>query len=369
VLPDIPSAPVRKKTAHFNTDSLSAGEALNRAHFLAFAPHAFQAAVILRDRGILAMLEEAGDTGMLLQDIADATQLSDNSVHVILEAGLGIGLLYDDSGRFFISKTGHFFLNNDTVRTNTNFMRDVCLPGIAQMDDSLSENRPMGLQALGNWNTIFEGLNTMPQPARDSWFAFNNHHSDSAFRDALPVLFAHHPKRILDIGGSTGRFALSCLDWDEAVHVGVADLYLDPEQAEPGIVAAVRSGRVTLHPLNILDLAAALPEGYDTIWMSQFMPCFSREQIAAILAKCHATLPADGRIYLMETFWDRQRFGAAAAALQMTSLYFLNIATGISRMWSSEQLKKMVEDAGFSVLAQKNSIGRGHTLIELRKKS
>ena len=97
------------------------------------------------------------------------------------------------------------------------------------------------------------------------------------------------------------------------------------------------------------------------------MPCFSRDQIADILAKCYATLPADGRIYLMETFWDRQRFGAAAAALQMTSLYFVNIATGISRMWSSEQLKEMVEAAGFSVLAQKNSIGRGHTLIELRK--
>lgn len=368
VLPVTPPAPVRKKTAHFNTDNLSAGEALNRAHSLAFAPYAFQAAVILRDRGILALLEEAGDAGMSLQEIAAAADLSDNAAHVILEAGLGIGLLYDDSGRFFISKTGHFFLNNDTVRTNTNFMRDVCLPGIAQLDQSLTENRPAGLAALGEWETIFEGLSSMAQPARNSWFAFNNHHSDSAFRDALPILFARHPKRILDIGGSTGRFALACLDWDDAVHVGVADIYVDPEHAEPGIIDAQRRGRVTLHPLNVLDLASALPEGYDTIWMSQFMPCFSAEHIAAILAKCHATLPDDGRIYLMETFWDRQRFEAAAAALQMTSLYFVNVATGVSRMWSSEHLTKMIEDAGFSVVAQKNSIGRGHTLMELRKK-
>jgi hypothetical protein len=368
VLPVIPSVPVRKKTAHFNTDNLTAGEALNDAHKLAFAPYAFQAAVILRDRNILARLEHAGDSGMSLAEIAEASRLSDNAAHVILEAGLGIGLLYDDSGRFYISKTGHFFLNNDTVRTNTNFMRDICLPGIGQLDESLVEGRPAGLAALGQWNTIFEGLGSMQESVRDSWFAFNNHHSDPAFRDALPILFAHNPKRILDIGGSTGRFALACLDWDDSVHVGVADIYLDAEQAEPGIIDARRRGRVTLHQMNVLDLAAELPEGYDTIWMSQFMPCFSQEDIAAILAKCHATLPEDGRIYLMETFWDRQRFGAAATALQMTSLYFVNVATGVSRMWSSEDLIKMVEDAGFSVVAQKNSIGRGHTLMELRKK-
>ncbi len=286
---------------------------------------------------------------------------------VPVEAGLGIGLLYDDSGRFFISKTGHFFLTNDTVRTNTNFMRDVCVPGADQLELSLRNDRPRGLAALGNWDTIFEGLDELPQPARNSWYAFNNHHSDSAFRDALPMLFAHYPKRILDIGGSTGRFALACLDWDDSVHVGVADICMDVGHAEPGIASAVRAGRVTLHPMNVLDVAAALPTGYDTIWMSQFMPCFSEEQIADILAKCHAVLPQDGIVYLMETFWDRQRFEAAATALQLTSVYFLNVATGISRMWSSEKLIEMIQAAGLRVTAQKNSIGRGHTLIALRK--
>jgi hypothetical protein len=366
VLPEIPEAPVRKKTAHFNSDGLSAGEALNKAHSLAFAPYAFQAAVILRDSGILAMIE-AANAGTSLHHVIGATGLSDNAAHALLEAGLGIGLLYQDSGLYHITKAGHFFLNNDTVRTNASFMRDVCAPGAAQLGLSLAEDRPAGLGALGSWNTIFEGLGEMAPQARESWYAFNNHHSDSAFRDALPMLFARNPKRILDIGGSTGRFALACLDWNDSVHVGVADICVDVEQAEPGVAAAVRAGRVTLHPMNVLDVAAALPGGYDTIWMSQFMPCFSGPQIAAILSKCHAFLPAEGRIYLMETFWDQQRFEAAAAALQLTSLYFVNIATGISRMWTSEQLIEMIEAAGFKVAAQKNSIGRGHTLMELRK--
>ncbi len=357
-----------RKKSHFNTDELSPGEALNRAHKLAFAPFAFQAAVILRDRGILELIEQAGDNGIDAAAICAATGLPGNSVQTLLEAGLGIGLLYDDSGRYYISKTGHYFRNNDTIRINTNFMRDVCLPGLEALDESLSAAMPAGLRALGGWSTLFEGLDALEPSRKESWFAFNNHHSDSAFRDALPLLFAHRPKRILDIGGSTGRFALACLDCDETVHVGVADIYSDVSHAEPGVHAALRAGRVTFHQMDVLDMASSLPAGYDTIWMSQFMPCFSEEQIAGILAKCYQTLPDDGRMFLMETFWDRQRHAAAAMALQMTSLYFVNVATGISRMWSSERLLEMLNAAGFEQSSQLNSIGRGHTLIALRKK-
>lgn len=359
-------APVRKQPAHFSSDNLDTGEALNHAHALAFAPFAFQAAVILRDRGILSMLDDAGDAGLTLSFIAGAVKLSDNAAHVLLEAGLGIGLLYQQEDRFFITRAGHVFRSNKTVRTNADFMRDVCLPGIAQLENSLAENRPAGLSALGNWETIFEGLCELPRTARDSWFAFNNHHSEAVFKDALPIIFKTNPKRILDIGGSTGRFALACLDQNNDVQVGIADIYIDAGHTEPGVQAAVRSGRIALHPMNILH-AASLPEGYDTIWMSQFLPCFSEEQIAVILAKCHAVLPAGGRIYLAETFWDRQRYAAAAASLQMTSLYFVNIANGVSRLYQSRQVIDMLEAANFRVIAQHNHIGGVHTLMELHK--
>jgi hypothetical protein len=101
--------------------------------------------------------------------------------------------------------------------------------------------------------------------------------------------------------------------------------------------------------------------------MSQFLPCFSEEQIKNILAKCYALLPADGRIWLMETLWDRQRFEAAASSLQMTSLYFVNIATGISRMYQSTDLFELISNAGFDVSSQVDNIGLRHSLLELRK--
>ena len=358
---------MRIRNTHFKTDRLNAGEALNRAHFLALAPFAFEAALTLRDSGILSLLEARSDAGITAEEVAAAAQMPLNSAHAILEAGLGTGLIAGDEGRFYLTMTGQYFLQNETVRANADFMRDVCLPGMSALEESLHTARPQGLKALTDDDNIFEALSHLPERVRRSWYAFNNHHSDTAFADALPIVLAEGPERILDIGGGAGRFALAALDRDDAVHIGIAELNADEVVAEPGMGAAIRAGRVSLYPHDVLETGTPLPEGYDTIWMSQFLPCFSEEEIAAILAKCAASLPAEGRLWLLETFWDRQRHEAAAIALQMTSLYFVNIATGHSRMWRSDALLEMVADAGFTVVSERDGIGRGHTLIQLRK--
>lgn len=360
-------AQLRQSNAFFSRDELNAGEALNHAHFLAFAPYAFEVARILRDRGLLVLLEERGYEGLSASEAAEVSSLPQNSATVLLEAGLGIGLLHGRDGRFCLSKAGHYFLQNPTVRSNTDLMRDLCLPGLAQLEESLAEGRPLGLLSFGASSSIFEALPELPMRARQSWYAFNNHHSSAAFGDAMPSIFAQQPRRILDIGGSTGLFALTCLDYSDEVHIGIADLSSAPARTEPGIAAAIRAGRVTLHKLNVLDLAEQLPSGYDAIWMSQFMPCFSESQIHSILHRCLAVLPAGGRLWLMEAFWDRQRYQAAAAALQMTSVYFAHLATGCSRMWQSDTLRALIRESGFELLSIKDDMGRGHSLLELRK--
>jgi hypothetical protein len=364
------SGPIlRKPNTFFSEDEMNAGEALNRAHDLAFAPYAFEVARILRDRGLLAALEERGDEGLSAGQAATSASLPLNSATVLLEAGLGIGLVSGRDGRFRVTKAGHYFLQNSTVRSNTDLMRDLCLPGLEHLEASFEAGRPLGLSSFGDWSNIFEALPALPMRARQSWYAFNNHHSSAAFGDAMPSIFAQRPRRILDIGGSTGLFALTCLDYNDEVHIGIADLSSEPARTEPGIKAAIRAGRVTLHKLDVLDLAAQLPGGYDAIWMSQFMPCFSEDQIRSILRRCYEVLPDGGRLWLMEAFWDRQRYQAAAAAQQMTSVYFVHLATGVSRMWQSDTLLSLIAESGFGLLSIKDDMGRGHTLLELRKSS
>ena len=53
---------------------------------------------------------------------------------------------------------------------------------------------------------------------------------------------------------------------------------------------------------------APLPGGHDVIWMSQFLDCFSEDEIVMILRKAAAVMTAGTRLFIMETYWDRQRF-------------------------------------------------------------
>lgn len=352
----------------FDTDNKSALYALSQAQFIAFAPYVFQASVLLRDKGILRFVEQAGTTGVTLDAVAAHAHMSRYAVRVLLEAGLGIGLVYRQDDRYKLAKTGHFFLNNELTRINTDFMRDVCYDGAQDMEQSLEDGKPRGLRHLGNWNTIYEGLSILPEPANSSWFTFDHYYSDKAFPEALPIVFDAMPKSILDIGANTGKWALACLNYNRDVRVGIVDLQVQLNVAQQNIASAGFTDRVQLYPTNLLDPSSKLPQGYDAMWMSQFLDCFSDDEIVSILQKCHEALPVNGRVFINETFWDRQRFEASAFSLQMTSLYFTTMANGNSQMYDSKVYNELIDKAGFQIVKEYDYIGVSHTILELKKK-
>jgi hypothetical protein len=60
------------RDAMFDKDPLTALEALTQAQWLAFAPLAFQATTIMRDRGVLAALaDDPLSQGRSIQDVAE----------------------------------------------------------------------------------------------------------------------------------------------------------------------------------------------------------------------------------------------------------------------------------------------------------
>lgn len=361
--------PVEKKApVLFSDDKKTALQAISQAQFIAFAPYVFQASVLLRDKGILKLVEAARSEGITLEDVVAKVGMTHYAVRVLMEAGLGIGLLYRKDVRFFLAKTGHFFLNDNMTRVNTDFMRDVCYDGAQDLEQSLADGKPRGLHHLGNWETIYQGLSILPEPANKSWFHFDHYYSDNAFQHALPIVFKDNPARVLDIGGNTGKWALECLRYNNNVQMGIVDLQVQLNVASKNIEAAGFTNRVTYYEHNVLNPELTLPEGYNVIWMSQFLDCFADAEIELILRKCHAALADGGSIFINETFWDRQRFDASAFSLQMTSLYFTTMANGNSQMYDSNVFIKLIEKNGFNIVQQWDNIGLSHTILELKKK-
>ncbi|MBR1570003.1 MAG: methyltransferase domain-containing protein [Bacteroidales bacterium] len=352
----------------YTRERLSAREAQRLAEFIAFGPIVFQTSRLMLKFGILERLR---DKEMTLAEIADAASISPYAAKVLLEASLSIGtvLVNPDTDRFSLSKTGWFLLNDPATRVNVDFNHDVNYEGFFKMEESLLEGRPAGLEHFGGWPTIYEGLSSLPEQVQKSWFGFDHFYSDHSFEEALPIVFANKPGRIMDVGGNTGRFAQRCVAYDPAVEVTIVDL---PQQI--GLMKKATAGdpnaaRIHGFGTNMLDSANEFPADLnpDVIWMSQFLDCFSEPQILSILQRAAKVAGPQTRLLIMETFWDRQRFEPAAFCLTMTSLYFTVMANGNSKMYHSDDMVRLIKEAGFSVETIHDSLGQGHSIVVCKK--
>src|SRR5262249_17273702 len=208
--PSPPSTPAHAGQSFFGTDTLTAYEAKCQAQRIAFAPMVFQACRVLLVTGVLELVRQHGTTGAALDELTPKASLPRHGLKVLLEAGLGIGLFSLQNERFVLTKLGYFMLRDSMTRINLEVVHEVCYRGMFHLETAVREERPAGLKTLGDWPTFYEGLASLTSAARQSWLAFDHYYSDLAFPDALPLVFAERPRRLLDVGGNTGRWAEQC---------------------------------------------------------------------------------------------------------------------------------------------------------------
>ncbi|HEY4155547.1 MAG TPA: class I SAM-dependent methyltransferase [Puia sp.] len=348
-------------------DKKSAIESKGLAQWIAFGPVVFQVARVLRNSGILKVLMECRSQGLTLEEIRDLVKLPHYGVRILLESGLGIGLVTIQDEKYFITKTGFFICNDPLTVVNMDFVHDVCYKGLFALDKSIETGKPEGLKEFGNWDTIYEGLSSLPAQVQKSWFAFDHFFSDIAFPLTLPLVYNGSIKKILDIGGNTGKWAIASAGYSKDLQITIVDLPGQLKVAKEKVKQAGLEERIFFHPVNILDESASFPKGFDAIWMSQFLDCFSETEIVSILKRCHAALDDDKYVLILEAFWDDQRFETASFCLQQTSVYFTALANGNSQMYNSKVFIRCIEQAGFEIEERTDNIGLSHTLLKCKK--
>jgi hypothetical protein len=347
-------------------DDKTALQAKYDAQKIAFAPIVFQATKTLRDLGILDALFDNRQAGLSALEVADKLQLPIYGVKVLLEAGLGAEVCRAEEQLYHITKTGYFILKDDLTTVNMNFVHDVCYEGMFDLTASITDEKPTGLKVFGTWNTVYEALSSLPEPVQKSWFDFDHYYSDRSFPEALPLVFAKDVKHLVDVGGNTGKWAIQCLKYNYDVKVTILDLPGQLDKAKANLDAEGYSDRVDTMAVNLLEDGDDFPENVDAVWMSQFLDCFSLDDITRILKRARKGMSEKSSLYIMENFWDRQRFEAAAFSLVYTSLYFTNIANGNSKMYHSDEVKQCASDVGLRLVNQIDDIGLGHTLLEYK---
>ncbi|HIP76629.1 MAG TPA: SAM-dependent methyltransferase [Psychromonas hadalis] len=353
---------------NYNNDPFSALQAKTEAQKLAFSPVTFHTARTLRDLGILAALDNQKE-GLNTQQISEKTGISEYGVKVLLDMALSAYIVTWEAPNYKLANLGYSLLHDSMTRANLDFTADVCYAGLMHLTEAIEEGAPAGLKELGDWPTIYEGLSRLPEKAKKSWFEFDHFYSDRSFPLLLKKVFSDKPKKIFDIGGNTGKWSLQCVNHDSDVEMTIIDL---PQQIAVAMENAQQAGfadRIKNVPTNLLDKSLPLPTGADVWWMSQFLDCFSPMEILSILQRVHKAMKADAKVYILELFWDAQKYEAATLSLNATSLYFTCMANGNSRFYRSDDFLEIVQAAGFIVTERTDNIGLGHTLLELKASS
>lgn len=350
----------------FNSPKRTAQEALYEAQKIAFSPMTFQAVRIAWKRGLLETLSQHNE-GLTPKELSDLVSMKLYGIRVILESCLSIGVVEFVDEKYFISKTGQMFLYDEMTQVNMNYNHDVNYLGMFYLEEAIDTETPAGLNHFfGNWPTIYPALTSLPEPAKTSWFEFDHYYSDNAFPIALPHVFTPAPKTLMDIGGNTGKFSMAAAHYNDSVQITIVDL---PEQlavATTHIYQANLQNRIHTHPINMLDHSQSLPTGFDVIWMSQFLDCFGDKDIISILKRASQAMTKNSRLFVLETYWDNQRFEEAAFCVVNTSLYFTAMANGTSRMYRLSDMLSFMQEAGLKITNTVENIGMGHTLLEAR---
>lgn len=350
----------------YSREQHTAAEAQRLAQEIAFAPIVFQVSRLMLKFGIFALLAETRE-GLTQEEICEKTGLIRYAAQVLLESSLTIGTLLIKEDKFVLAKTGWFLLNDKMAQVNLAFNHDVNYLGLFNLEESLLNGKPEGLKVFGNWPTIYEGLSSLPEAVRKSWFGFDHYYSDCSFDQALEVVFTRPTRTLLDVGGNTGKWALRCVSHNKEVEVTIMDLPQQLILMKQHTAGKEGAERIHGHGANLLDSSVPFPTGFDAIWMSQFLDCFSEEEVTSILTRAAESMGEETRLYIMETFWDRQKYETASYCLANTSLYFTAMANGNSKMYHSNDMARCVNRAGLEVETLCDGLGMGHSIMQCKR--
>jgi len=350
---------------------MRAVDAKFEAQRIAFAPFAFQCAYSMRELGFLECVSKAGKIGASIAEISKECEISEYGAQVLAEFGIGTGILKLASEKeplkYALGKIGFFILQDEMTKVNMDFVQDVCYEGAKFLKDSIKNKKPEGLKVFGKWNTIYEALSKLPPQTQKSWFAFDHFYSDIAFPEALPIVFKNPPRKLADIGGNTAKWAIAACKYNPDVEVIIVDLPGQISLAKRNAENAGLSKRILFCETDILSENPKLPPDADAVWMSQFLDCFSLEEISSIVSRTRKAAP-NAKIYVLEPLLDMQKFEASAYSLQATSLYFTCMANGNSKMYNFAELVNAIEKGGFALQESHHNLGaNSYSLLCFKK--
>ncbi|HVK09723.1 MAG TPA: methyltransferase [Gemmataceae bacterium] len=279
-------------------------------------------------------------------ELRDDLRLADRAATVLVTALRAMGLLVVDGGKLQPSPAAREHLVPGAYFEVGGYVGLVAdAPNVRALAERFRSNRPAAAHAddTGAAFIFREGV----ESAMDRGASARRLTMSLAgrARNVAPYLAANVPlgeaEVLLDVGGGSGIYAIACVQqnprlraviWDRAEVLKVA--------AEMADAYGV-TDRVSLVPGDMF--ADPVPAGADVILLSNVLHDWDVPECRTILGRCHAALPAGGRVLIHDVFLDDDLAGPLPIALYSTALFTLTEG----RAYSAGEYRGWLRDAGF----------------------
>ena len=157
-------------------------------------------------------------------------------------------------------------------------------------------------------------------------------------------------KRLLDVGGGSGCFAIALAQQNPDLRCTIMELPTMCEVAEGYIKDGGVTGQVDTVAVDMFR--EPWPRGYDALFYSNVYHDWNFETCVWLTRQSFEILPSGGRIYLHEMLLDDD----GAGPVTTTSFSVLMLGTQ-GQQFTFQDLKSMLEDAGFTDVTTEHTYG------------
>ncbi|WP_448502885.1 methyltransferase [Sphingomonas sp.] len=264
-----------------------------------------------------------------VETLAQETALSTQAVERLLLAGASVGLCERAGEDWMLGETGAAIAGDDGIAAM--IVHHALL--YADLADPVAALRARGGGRLASHWRYAEAAGT-GEAGEVADYSRLMAASQPMVSDAILSAydFGRHA-RVLDVGGGEGAFAAALARACPATAVGVFDL--------PAVVDRIESSGIARHGGDFLR--DELPRGYEAATLVRILHDHEDAAVERLLRAVHAALPRNGRIVVAEPMADTR--GAEAMGHGYFGWYLWAMGSGRPR--SADELKRMLNDAGF----------------------
>ena len=294
------------------------------------------------------LFEELSRKSLSFKQLCERTKLAVRPMNVLLTAMRAMGLISQNGeGEFTITPIAQEHLVSGGEFDMSGYVGLASQSaGVKEMVQRLRTNRPAGSDAGGPGvayiyrNGIESAMDT-EAGARRLTMALAGRAKNVApvLADRAPVADA---RRLLDVGGGTGIYSFAML----RKYPGLRAVIFD--RAE--VLKIAREFAVEYDVSNRTEFIAGdmfadpFPTDCDVMLLSNILHDWDVPECAALVQRCAAALPADGKLLIHDVFLNDNLDGPLPAALYSAALFSLTEG----RAYSAAEYRKWLADAGLT---------------------